>query len=234
METATNFWCGPCTTDVLSLVATIPQSGYVPGQCITIIAEVTNMSYLQVDYIKFSLRKIVHYKSHVPASQTKIDNEAVQERRAGQVEKMSHCRIEAQLAIPPIPPTNTGLCKVIDIAYEVKVEAKVSGPHYSPFVLIPITIGTIPLNRYTSDPKTPSISTASALPITEQPSTSHDMTVEQTAPHGNTARTAMQPIMAAVMNSQTNQYVDIRKHILNIVKSNKTHNLVKYFSTSFL
>lgn len=170
MEVSTSFWCGPCTSGQLSIVASIPQSGYVPGQNIAITAVVTNLSHIPVDYMRFSLRKVVLYKSQIPSSKTKLELDVVQERRTGSVRKKDQRSFEVHIAIPPIPPTNLNLCKVIEIAYEVKVEAKVSGPHASPFVLIPVTIGTVPLNRNTPDPKTPSIVTAPALPICEQPS----------------------------------------------------------------
>lgn len=47
--------------------------------------------------------------------------------------------------MPPVAPSNQGVSKVINIEYWVKIEAKASGPHFSPSVVIPITIGTIPL-----------------------------------------------------------------------------------------
>lgn len=74
-------------------------------------------------------------------------------------------RFEKNLPIPAVPPTNTLLCKVIQITYEVhvsiinlifrntlscghilsQVEAKVAGAHQNPLIKIPLTIGTIPL-----------------------------------------------------------------------------------------
>lgn len=170
MEAANSFWCGPCTSGQLTIMAHIPQSGYVPGQNISISAIVTNMSNIGVEYMRFSLRKVVLYKSQVPSTQTKLELDVVQERRSAGVPKKTQRTFEAVIAIPPIPPTNTNLCKVIEIAYEVKVEAKICGPHSNPFVQMPVTIGTVPLNRNAPDPKTPSIRTAAALPICEQPS----------------------------------------------------------------
>lgn len=171
MEAANSFWCGPCTSGQLNIVARIPQSGYVPGQNISISAVVTNMSHIGVEYMRFSLRKAVLYKSQVPSTQTKLELDVVQERRSGGVPKKTQRTFEVVVAIPPIPPTNTNLCKVIEIAYEVRVEAKICGPHSNPFVQMPVTIGTVPLNRNAPDPQTPSILTAAAdSPICEQPS----------------------------------------------------------------
>lgn len=153
------------------MVANIPQSGYVPGQKIIVTAEVTNMSTIPVDRMKFMLRKIISYHSQTPSTKTKNELVVIQERRAGGVAKMDHGRFQVVLPIPPEPPTNTNLCKVINITYEVKVEAKIAGPHQSPCIRIPITIGTVPLNRNVPDPKTPAIQTVVGFveAITTQP-----------------------------------------------------------------
>lgn len=171
MEMTKSFWCGPCSSGPFSMVASIPQTGYVPGQKVIVSAEVTNMSTIPVDRMKFMLRKIISYHSQTPSTKTKNELVVIQERRAGGVAKMDHGRFQMTLPIPPEPPTNTNLCKVIHITYEVKVEAKIGGPHQSPCIRIPITIGTVPLNRNVPDPKTPAIQTVVGFveAITTQP-----------------------------------------------------------------
>lgn len=47
--------------------------------------------------------------------------------------------------MPCVPPTLDALSKIINITYQIVVTVCVSGPHYNPDVVIPITIGTIPL-----------------------------------------------------------------------------------------
>lgn len=47
--------------------------------------------------------------------------------------------------MPRVPPTLVELSKIIHITYQVVVTVCVSGPHYNPDVIIPITIGTIKL-----------------------------------------------------------------------------------------
>lgn len=36
----------------------VPYTGYVPGQVIPIIAEVDNISNVEVEYVKFALKKV--------------------------------------------------------------------------------------------------------------------------------------------------------------------------------
>lgn len=169
MELTKNFCCGPCRTGPFSIVASIPQSGFVSGQIIKVSTEVTNMSTIPVDEMKFLLRKIVSYHSQTPSSKTKEEIVDIQERRTGGVSKNDHGRFLVSLPVPPVPPTNINLCKVIHISYEIKVEARLSGLHTNPYIRIPIIIGTIPLNLNNPDPKYPVINTASQPPITVQP-----------------------------------------------------------------
>lgn len=169
MELTKNFCCGPCRTGPFSIVASIPQSGFVSGQIIKVSTEVTNMSTIPVDEMKFLLRKIVAYHSQTPSSKTKEEIVDIQERRTGGVAKNDHGRFLVSLPVPPVPPTNINLCKVIHITYDIKVEARLSGLHSNPYIRIPITIGTIPLNLTSPDPKYPVINTIGQPAITVQP-----------------------------------------------------------------
>lgn len=229
MEITNRFWCGPCTSGPLSMVASIPQSGYVPGQKVIVNTEVTNMSNIPVDHMSFMLRKIISYNSQIPYTKTKTETVIIQEGRAGGVLPKAQGRFQVVLSIPPEPPTNTNLCKVIHITYEVKVKAKVSGIHHSPSIQIPITVGTVPLNRNTPDPKTPMIQTHLGFiePVTTQPSYSIVMPMPESritaAPTILTGRETMppsypgqsginstQPITDALTNRNAAEYPDMR------------------------
>ncbi len=179
MELTKNFCCGPCRTGPFSIVASIPQSGFVSGQVIKVSTEVTNMSTIPVDEMKFLLRKIVSYHSQTPSSKTKEEIVNIQERRTGGVGKNDHGRFLVSLPVPPVPPTNINFCKVIHITYEIKIEARLSGLHKNPYICIPITIGTIPLNLNFPDPKYPVINTISQPPITVQPTMNATTTLQQ-------------------------------------------------------
>lgn len=101
MELTKNFCCGPCRTGPFSIVASIPQSGFVSGQIIKVSAEVTNMSTIPVDEMKFLLRKVVAYHSQTPSSKTKEEIVDIQERRTGGVAKNDHGRFLVSLPVPP-------------------------------------------------------------------------------------------------------------------------------------
>lgn len=146
MEMMKHFCCGPCQSGPFSLVASIPQSGYVPGQTIVIYANITNNSRVAVDDVRYYLRRTVRYHSQTPSMKTKEEIVNVQQQRTDGVPRMDDARFKVSLLIPAVPPTNTTLCKVVHISYDVKVEAKVPTMHTNPFVIIPVTIGTVPLS----------------------------------------------------------------------------------------
>lgn len=128
--------------------ASISQSGFVPGQVVPVVVEISNQSKVQVEEIRFSLRKIIHYNSQSPTSKTLEEIETVCEQRVGGLEQKELSQLKQDLNIPAVPPTIGHLCRVININYEIKVEVKVGKAHLNPVVRMPITIGTVPLFNY--------------------------------------------------------------------------------------
>lgn len=145
METAKSFCCWPCRTGPLSLTASIPQAGYVPGQTIIIQAQVINLSGNNVDGMKFELRQLIVYHSQTPSKAIKEEQRSILQKRSAGCAQNNEERYEVNLPIPSLPPTNMNGCRIIFISYDIKVEAKVSGFSNNPNVEIPITIGNVPL-----------------------------------------------------------------------------------------
>lgn len=55
--------------------------------------------------------------------------------------------IETELMVPQIMPSSDDkYCRVVQISYEVRVEGSISDFHGNAVIIIPITIGAIPLN----------------------------------------------------------------------------------------
>lgn len=172
MEMTKHFCCGK---GPFLLVASIPQSGYVPGQSITVYANITNHSRVDIDEIRYYLRRTVRYHSQTPAMKTKEEIINIQQQRTGGVTRNDDARFKVSLLIPAVPPTNTSFCKVVHITYDIKIEAKAPSMHANPFVIIPLTIGTVPLSQNQNGgfiPVQPPITTGDrilTLPISTQP-----------------------------------------------------------------
>lgn len=166
MENRKTFCCLCCRSGPLYMITSIPQSGYVPGQSIVIDLELSNQSNVEVGETRFILRQVIQYHSQTPSTKTKIEQEDIVKKYAGGADKFVNLRFQQTLVIPPTPPTNISICKVIHITYEVIVEAKTNGLHNSVVIKFPITIGTTPLNVHFPNPIIPMISTgANATPF---------------------------------------------------------------------
>lgn len=161
LEKTRHYWCGPCSSDPLTVIARIPQSGFVPGQLIHIEAEVTNMSQVPVREIAFTLRKVIGYHSQTPRMHTKQEVTKIVQKSAGGVQKNDCRRFETMLEIPPLPPSSFNMCKVITIQYEIVVKARANGVHSDTVICMPITMGTTPLNS--NFPQEPTINTTISL-----------------------------------------------------------------------
>lgn len=146
MEINKTFCCWPCSSGPMVLTASIPQTGYVPGQAVNIRVDIRNLSSIRIDEIRFILMKIVNYHSQQPRSKCREEIiEVAEARNIKGVNKNESIDIEQQLVIPSVPPTNVLFCRVIKIQYELVVKGSVRGMHRDPFIRLPITIGTVPL-----------------------------------------------------------------------------------------
>lgn len=144
------------TTDPLFLKASIPFTGYVPGQTINVSVEVNNQSRTNVKEVRISLKKVIRLSSLKPRKKTKelIVSEAKIFTDSVSVSTLQS--FEKKLIVPSLPP-NILNCDVIQVQYELRVKAKTSGLSRSPKLKIPIVIGTIPLDNLTTRPSCSSL-----------------------------------------------------------------------------
>ena len=143
-ELAKTFFLG-FSSKALHVSAEIPISGFVAGQSVPVKININNESSVDVEEIKVSLKKYVHYSSDSPRRNVRERLEQVADVRSVGVSGKNKGSMSAQLIIPPVAPTNIGTCNVVQVSYEIHVLARVSGFHRCPLLRIPITIGTVPL-----------------------------------------------------------------------------------------
>lgn len=185
----------------LFVSAEISMSGFVAGQAVPILIKVNNESNIDVEEIKASLKKYIHYNSQTPRRRTRERIESAAEVRYAGVPRKSKGEVKAQLIIPAVPPTNVAFCTVIQVSYEIHIVAKVGGIHRSSLLRLPLTIGTVPLHspQYLAQPHVSSTS------WNMQPSTSSS--VPPSAP--------MTPYPASAPEATESSYAhDLRKNFV--------------------
>lgn len=143
-EIVRHFYCCCFKSKPFFMSASIPFTGYVPGQNIEVTIKINNQSNVDVEGTKIALERNTQYICQTPRKKIKQESLSVKEVFGAGVSASGSTEIKLVLAVPPLAPTNLNFCRVLKTCYQLKVLAKVTGAHKSPHVNIPITIGTIP------------------------------------------------------------------------------------------
>ncbi|XP_053673930.1 arrestin domain-containing protein 3-like [Anopheles nili] len=142
-EHVKHFNCGPCRSKPLTMNVMLPMTGFVPGQFILVTVNIDNGTKKRIADVKMKLRRQVEYRSATPYEQVKSVSCTLAKFQCSGVDAYGSAGYERRFLVPPEAPTRSDT--IIRIEYYVEVIAKVPGMVYSPYVRIPVTIGTIPL-----------------------------------------------------------------------------------------
>lgn len=129
----------------VNIKVTLQQQGYVPGQFMLIHADVRNDSSVDCKKLLIMLFLRATYTADTPALRTVSEKILLAKREGGSV--MHHCMksFTESLRIPATAPTCEHLSKVVRVSYEVRIVAVMNWLMANPKVVIPITIGNVPL-----------------------------------------------------------------------------------------
>ncbi|XP_063990814.1 arrestin domain-containing protein 17 isoform X2 [Diachasmimorpha longicaudata] len=148
-EMSKTFCCLCCGSAPLRVNVILPVKGYVSGQSMPIRVNVDNQSGIVVNTVKLILRKIITFKANNPRVLTRTEKIVVAEVSKGPVEGDRTSDYEQKLEIPPLPPSNLTNCGIIDLEYNLKIEACVQGWYHRNLTSNTLVfIGTIPLANY--------------------------------------------------------------------------------------
>ena len=134
------------TTEPLYISASIPTSGFVPGEVINVDIQVNNQSKTHIKELKVYIKKLISLNSDRPRRVTKISTESDAKVSSDSIPISSMRSFEINLEVPSLEP-NISNCDVIQVQYELRIKAKTSGLSRSPRLNFPITIGTVPLRN---------------------------------------------------------------------------------------
>ena len=124
----------------------IPFSGFVPGQKIPITIEMNNQSHVDVRSTKITLKGLHSFNFDYPSTCKQVEKYRLDYKLAKGVKSGKSVKLDEYLKVPEmLNPSNEAHCKVFQITYIIKVTAAVDDPHQSPFVHIPVTVGSFPL-----------------------------------------------------------------------------------------
>lgn len=161
-EIVRHFYCCCFKSKPFYMSASIPFSGYVPGQRIDLTIFINNESNVNVEGTKVSLERNTQYICQNPRKKIRSETHAEKEVYGLGMTKAGSGEIKISLVVPPLSPTNTNFSRVITTFYQLRIVAKVAGAHKNPHMNIPIKIGTQPLLASIPTPHYNSIFDASA------------------------------------------------------------------------
>ncbi|KAL7729103.1 hypothetical protein ACLKA6_019924 [Drosophila palustris] len=148
-ETQKTYCCWPCKSDPLKLQMTLAQTGFVPGQFVPIDVLVNNDSHIRVELLQISLVMMVtYYATHLSTTHSKNERIIVSKLMGDSVPNHCNKHFRYLLNLPATPPTCFNACKIIQIAYNVELKAKVKGLHIDEVLNAPLTIGSVPLSEH--------------------------------------------------------------------------------------
>jgi hypothetical protein len=113
--------CCCCKSGPIGFKLNLPRRGFVPGEIVPFIAEMTNMSRRKVKGVTASIVQTVQYHA---GGRTKANEFTIVMSQFGELaEGQSETWMKREgLRITPVPPTGlAGGCRIIDVQYELNV-----------------------------------------------------------------------------------------------------------------
>lgn len=95
------------------------------------------------------LMLVTYHAQHMSRRSAKNERFVVTKMMGDSV--LNHCKkqFDYLLRVPATPPSCIdGLCRIIQITYQVELEARVKGCHKNELLNVPITVGSIPLSDH--------------------------------------------------------------------------------------
>ncbi len=135
------------------IIASIPYSGFVPGQAVPIRISYSNNSSKKISRTCLILNRTFNYTSNTPHVRTKTVSEKMIETFTDGVDARQNKEFECPLVIPEIMMnTNQRFCRAVQMSYDLEVECVVEGMGFNARLHLPITIGNIPIGQGNNQP----------------------------------------------------------------------------------
>jgi Arrestin (or S-antigen), C-terminal domain len=145
-EISTTFCCWSSKSRTLQLKASIPFSGYTPGQSVRLTIRINNRCGFDVYRTVISLKKVFTFISQMPDKRSWVDTKTLLKNIVEGAKNGCERKILGVVEVPQFTlPTNDAISSIVKVSYIVQVAVDVVGFIRSPKVKLPIVIGSKPL-----------------------------------------------------------------------------------------
>ncbi|XP_055639233.1 arrestin domain-containing protein 17-like isoform X2 [Toxorhynchites rutilus septentrionalis] len=140
-ETVSSFYFG--LTEPLTVSASIPRSGYAPGEIIELKIHVNNHSIVDMRFVSIKLKRIDTFISQVPRIKQQLEHTIIEERQTGRIPRRQSLRFEENILIGSGSPSDDTRCHIIHTRYEIEIVLHPVRSRKRPTVILPVTLGTL-------------------------------------------------------------------------------------------
>jgi Arrestin (or S-antigen), C-terminal domain/Arrestin (or S-antigen), N-terminal domain len=141
-EEARTFCCFVCETEPIMVRLSSAQSGFIPGETITVKVEIFNKSNVAFPKSTISFNRVENFQSYTPLKKTKSNTVTLLELKSKGVEAKKNRKFEEELVVPQeIDMSNDRICDIFQVTYEVRFLLKQAKNSTTIHASIPIYIG---------------------------------------------------------------------------------------------
>lgn len=132
-----------CKSSPLIITVRLPKTVYTLGEKIPINVEIINKSFTNVIYTVIMLNRIDILNSQSPIVSTKTMKKLIAELRCNGVRRGESLTLQELIKVPADALiTIDQHCNVFQTSYELRLTAETEGIRSTPFIQIPITVGS--------------------------------------------------------------------------------------------
>ncbi len=131
--------CGPCRSEPISVKFNIEKTAFVSGESISFFSVLENKTNRKIKPMTVKLIQCANFHTNGRIKESNIVIASIKYNKI--VNSKSVNEWDGFLLVPPTCPTSNGLCKLIDIHYELLFVLNPSGLSFKTELTIPIIIG---------------------------------------------------------------------------------------------
>lgn len=134
-----------CFNEYCTVTLTLPKSSFVPEEMLEFNVSINNLSHVDIAALRATIRRVITYNSDIPVVKSKTSTEDVIEMTIHGVKGKRKSSHTSKIQIPKdVIPTNSQCSRILQVSYELLIEAIAEGCHVNVEVKAPIMIGSSP------------------------------------------------------------------------------------------
>jgi hypothetical protein len=142
VEEQSSFYCYCCNVGKLHMTVTLPRGGFARGQAIPILIGYRNDSKVWVTNTDIKLRQVMTFRSQTPWERVRTEEVTLVAITRRGVRDREQADLDLNIESPGnLVASNGRFCRLVRVAYFVRIEAVVDEFHSNVVIEVPVEIG---------------------------------------------------------------------------------------------